>query len=227
MTRRLQILPEILPAPTKATPNQAVRARTVAHMQRLLATAAAIPLAGCTRPDTQATSQTVTLPTAQATATASPSDSTAQGSLLPPPTATAPATATATAPTTGYAVVDPMPAPARCMGLASASKVTAAFKRHGGDWVLEVAVTLPAGPAWRSTTFVPGSGASPWSGTLVSSSVTSRTAKGRLKVPAGSKATGVVFEVACPSGNGHLAAAASFPGAPSASTKVAVTLTDY
>jgi len=221
--RRLQVMPEVLPTPTKATPNQNVRARTVAHMQRLLATAAAIPLASCTRADTQG-SQTVTLPpTASTTAPTASATEEVHGSLLPPPTATATAVATATAPTTGYAVVDPMPAPARCIGLAAQSKSTATLKKRGADWVIDITVTLPAG----STTFAPGSSASTWSGSIVSSSVTSRVGKASVKLAAGATNAYVAFEVTCPAGPGHLSASASFSGAPSATTKLVTSLNDY
>ena len=230
MTRRLQVMPEVLPAPTTATPNASVRSRTVAHMQRLLATAAAIPLAGCTRADTQG-SQTVTIPVSSATttATATATDSNVHGSLLPPPTATATATATptATAPDMGYAVVDPMPAPARCMGLAAASKATAAFKRHGADWALEITLTLPTNAAWTGTAFPPGATLSPWSGTLVSSNLTSHTAKAVLRVAPGSSSAGLTFPVTCAAGSGSVALTATFSGAPSASTKVSLSQVDY
>lgn len=226
MTRRLQVLPEVLPAPTKAAPSQGVRSRTVAHMQRLLATAAAIPIAGCTRADTQG-SQTVTIPQAMATATVATNDTTAHGSLLPPPSATVTAAPTTTAPDMGYAVVDPMPAPARCMGLAAASKTTASFKKHGADWLLEVSLVLPTSGAWTGTAFPPGATISPWSGTLVSSNVIGHAAKATVKLSPGSTSAGVTFPVSCAAGMGSVAITASFSGAPSATTKVTTSANDY
>ena len=227
MTRRLQLMPEVLPAPTKVAKSESVRARTVAHMQRLLATAAAIPLADCTRADTQG-SQTVTIPVSSATAPASTTAST-QGTLLPPPTATvtATATATATAPDMGYAVVDPMPAPARCLGLAAASKATASFKHSAGEWVLDIAVTLPTGGAWTGTAFVTGSTISPWSGSIVTQNVASHSAKATLKLSPGSTTAGLTIPVSCAAGTGSIAITASFTGTPSASTKVTLSKNDY
>jgi hypothetical protein len=228
MTRRLQVLPEVLPAPT-VTPRSSspgVRSQTLAHMQRLLATAAAIPLAGCTRADTQTSSKTVTIPVASATAPEG-ADASVHGSLLPPPKATATAVATATAPTTGYAVVDPMPAPARCMGLASASKTAAVFKRHGKDWVLEVTLTLPSGASWGGMTFAPSSTPSVWSGQIVASSVTHRTAKVTMRPTAGASMAGVLFPVACAAGRGGVSVTATYSGAPASTTKISLSTRDY
>ncbi|HEY1958054.1 MAG TPA: hypothetical protein VGH28_20675 [Polyangiaceae bacterium] len=225
MTRRLELMPEVLPAPTKVARSESVRSRTVAHMQRLLATAAVLPLADCTRADTQS-SQTVTIPVSSATAPAT-ATSTAQGTLLPPPTATVTATATATAPNTGYAVVDPMPAPARCLGLAAASKATASLKQAGADWVIDIAVTLPAGGAWSGTAFAAGGTISPWSGTIVRSSMNNQSAKATLKLSPGTTSAGLTFPVSCAAGSGSIAITASFTGPAHAGAQVSLSKNDY
>ncbi len=228
--RRLQVMPEVLPAPTitKAGASSSVRNQTLSHMQRLLATAAAIPLASCTRTDTQGT-QTVTIPSAStAAATAQDTSAPTQGSLLPPPTNTAPtAKPTATAPDMGYAVVDPMPAPARCMGLAAASKASAAFKKQRGALVLEFAFTLPtSGPTWKGTTFQSGQQPSSWAGTMVSSRVVGSTMTVTVNVTQGSTSAGVSIPVDCAAGPGSIGINASFPSA-AENAKVTLTMHDY
>lgn len=217
MNRRLEILPEVLPAPT-ATPQSDVRARTLAHMQRLLAATAVMPLA-CTKADTQPT-QTVTIPSATASVAA---DSTTHGTLIPETHPSA--TATATAPVdVGYAVVDPMPAPARCMGLAAASRATATFTADATGPVLDVHVTLPSGSAWSGTSF--SGQPSPWSGQLVSSSVSGATARARIRPTAGTTTLGVSFTVTCPAGPGTVSITATFPAA-TAGAKVTLQKNDY
>lgn len=228
--RRLQIMPEVLPAPTRVKAGTSdVRGRTITHMQRLIATAAAIPLASCTKADTQGT-QTVTIPQSSASATASAGTaSTTEGSLLPPPTATATAKATATAPPDmGYAVVDPMPAPARCMGLAAASKSSAVFKHDASGMLLEVSVTLPStGPQWAGSVFDASNKPSPWSGTLVSSTIVGHTAVARIKPSAGVTNLGVSFPISCTAGSGSVSVTATFSDPPTTATKVTLAMHDY
>jgi len=221
--RRLQIMPEVLPAPTKVTPSAGVRGRTVAHMQRLLAAASALPLAdaACTKSDTQTT--TVTIPPQSSVS----AQSTVEGSLLPPPKVTASATATTPPQDYGYAVVDPMPAPARCMGLAGASKTTASFKQVAGGVALELVVTLPSGAAWAGSAFDTTQRPSPWSGTLVSSQITSHAATVRIKAPQGATSVGLSLAISCAAGSGSIAVTASFADPPTTSTKVTLSTQDY
>ena len=222
--KRLQLMPEVLPAPTRAVTTTDVRSRTLTHMQRLLATAAAIPLAtSCTKTDTQA-SQTVTIPSASESASA---QSTVQGSLLPPKE-TPTAKPTVTAPDMGYAVVDPMPAPARCMGLANATNATAVFKKDAGGLYLEITATLPTAQAWTGTTFASGQTPSAWSGTVLSSTITANKAsvKVRPSTP-GTTNVGVQLSISCAAGSGSLAFSATFPASPTESTKPTLQKNDY
>ncbi len=225
--RRLQIMPEVLPAPTvkKTDAASSVRSQTLSHMQRLLATAAAIPLASCTRTDTQGT-QTVTIPAASASSSTA-TNGTTQGSLLPPPSATVTAKPTATAPDMGYAVVDPMPAPARCMGLAAASKASAAFKKQGGTLVLEFTFTLPTNNgSWSGTTSQAGQKPSSWAGPMLSSRVTGSTMIVTVNVSAGSTSSGVSIPIDCAAGQGSVGINASFASV-AENAKVTVTMHDY
>lgn len=226
--RRLQIMPEVLPAPTVSKPgasSSSVRSQTLSHMQRLLATAAAIPLASCTRTDSSQGTQTVTIPVASTTTATT--QETAQGSLLPPPSATATATAQPTAThDMGYAVVDPMPAPARCMGLASASKASAAFKKEAGVLVLEFTLTLPNGSQWHGTTFQAGAKPSSWAGPMLSSHANGSTMVVKVNVSPGSTSAGVSIPIDCAAGQGSIALNASFTSV-AENAKVNLTTHDY
>ena len=222
--KRLQLMPEVLPAPTRAQTTANVRSRTLTHMQRLLATAAVVPLASCTKTDNTQGTQTVTLPTASASASG---QSTAEGSLLPPPKETATAKPTATAPDMGYAVVDPMPAPALCRGLANSTTTTAVFKKDAGGIYLELTATLPPGQAWAGTTFLPGSQPSPWSGTVISSQITANKATVKMRPTANSTSVGVQLSISCSAGAGSIAFNATFTASPTETTKPTITKYDY
>jgi hypothetical protein len=217
-------MPEVLPAPTRAQTTGSVRIRTLAHMQRLVAATAVLPLAGaCTKSDTQG-SQSVTIPSASASAS---TPGTVEGSLLPPPKETATAKPTATAPDMGYAVVDPMPAPALCRGLANATTSAAVFKKDAGGIYLELTATLPMGSAWAGTTFVPGQSPSPWSGTVVSSQVTTNKATVKMRPTAGSQNIGVQLSIMCSAGPGSIAFNATFTASPTETTKPTLQKFDY
>ena len=193
------------------------RGRTLAHMHQMLAATAAV---GCSRADVQTVTLTP-LPTVPASAT----DGTASPAPLPP-TATV-ASPPPTAPTSvpsGYLVVDMLPAPARCLGLASATKATARFHASATGPVLEIGVTLPssgklAGSKWDGT-------ASPWSGQVQSSSFHGPVATVRVKPAAATTSSlGVSLGVSCgAAGTGAIAVTATF-AAPGASASL--TLQDY
>ena len=223
--KRLQLMPEVLPAPTRASATTSVRIRTLSHMQKLLATAAALPMAGaCTRTDTQG-SQSVTIPSASASTPTT--QSTTEGSLLPPPKETASAKPTVTAPDMGYAVVDPMPAPALCRGLATATTTTAVFKKDAGGIYLEITATLPTGNTWNGTTFTAGQTPSSWSGTVLSSQVTANKATVKVRPSANSTSAGVQLSISCSAGPGSIAFNASFPASPTETTKPTLQKYDY
>jgi len=224
--RRLQIMPEVLPAPTKAVTTTDVRSRTLSHMQRMLATAAVLPLASCTKTDTQGT-QTVTIPSASASVADTAEAGATQGSLLPPPTSTPTAKPTVTAPDMGYAVVDPMPAPARCIGLAAATVTTGVFKKDAGGLYLEITATIPTGATLSGTTFTTGSTPSAYPGTVISSQVTSNRATVKIRPTANMTSVGVQLSISCPAGPGSVSLTASFTGTPTETTKTTFQKYDY
>ena len=134
---------------------------------------------------------------------------------------------TVTAPDMGYAVVDPMPAPALCRGLATATTTTAAFKKDATGIYLELTATLPTGTTWSGTTFVAGQTPSPWSGSVISAQVTASKATIKLRPTAGSQNIGVQLSITCSAGAGSIAFNATFPASPTETTKPTIAKYDY
>jgi hypothetical protein len=227
--RKLQMLPEVLPAPSPSDATSDVRGRTVAHMQRLLAAATAVAASGCSHE--ASSSNTVTIPVASNASTAPTS--------TVPPLHTAATVATATPvhtaePDVGYAVVDPMPAPARCLGLAPASRTTAVLRRDGANGViLDVSLTLATTGSWQGSAFDTSSPPSPWGGQILSTSFKGASVVVRIKptVPAGSTATstsvGVSFPISCAAGSGNVSVTATVPLPLKDGTKPTLHVADY
>jgi len=117
--RRLRLMPEVLPDPTPHHVQGAPRTRTLDHLRRLMALAATTASLGvaCTKEGEPPIRKE--------------DESTAKKKSTPPdPTTTTTTTApdTASTPTIGYGVVDPMPPPAMCAGLAASVAATATWK---------------------------------------------------------------------------------------------------
>jgi hypothetical protein len=203
-------------------------------MHQMLATATA--MASCTRTDTQ-TNDTKKQPTVTPDPTQSsppppvPSESATLAAVDPPPTAP---TATVSAPThpapmptkqtnAGYMVVDMLPAPARCMGVAAGSRATGHFVTGSTGVVLRVTATVStANVAFSMLT--PGVMA----GQLLTSSYPTSTSAEVDVMPQGGKMIGVTLPLTCNGrGTGTLFVHASFTGPPALGRPVAVTLTDY
>ena len=138
MTRRLKLLPEVLPPPN-APSMTSPRHRTTERLGALLAMAAA---AACSREDSVAIR---------------PEDPSKMKKSNPDPepttvtTTTTTASATSTVPTSvptppSYMVVDPLPPPAKCAGLASTIKATAAWKTGATGSFLELKLPKPGRP---------------------------------------------------------------------------------
>ncbi len=216
--RRLEMLPEVLPVPTKLAPRGDVRSRTMQHMQRMVATAGALgAVAGCTKSDTT-TTQTVTVPSATSTATASATTTTPLASA----SATAPTTAPTTVPTGppdhGYAVVDPMPMPSRCKGAAPSSKASATFVQQGKDLVLKLTVKLGGGATWT------GGPVSAYSGSV--KNTTSNAAKDALDIFLPATVSGVSIPITCPAGTASVSVDMTLPPKPKAGDSAPTNLYD-
>jgi hypothetical protein len=139
--RKLRLLPEVLPDPTAKAAHGSPRARTMRHMQRLLAMAAATTAIACTKegepgirketdtPKNKATTDPTTPTTATATVTATASTAEPDPTIGP-----------------GYGVVDPMPPPARCSGAAASIKASGAWKSDKSGPFVEVKLPKPTMP---------------------------------------------------------------------------------
>ncbi|HEY1958053.1 MAG TPA: hypothetical protein VGH28_20670 [Polyangiaceae bacterium] len=190
------------------------RGRTMAHMHRMLAATAAV---GCSRADVQSVTLTP-LPTVPASTT-----DTAPAPLPPVASATFSAQPPPAPPPdpSGYLVVDMLPAPARCLGLANAASSSARMIAGASGSELEIVVTLPSHGRLAGSKF--NGNASPWAGQVVRSTFTrgGTVATVRMKAATGVTTLGVSLGVTCGSaGTGSLVATATL-----ANAKVA--LTDY
>ncbi len=190
----------------------AARSRTVAHMQRLVATAtAAASAASCTREADVKTVTITPLPTVTPTDTdiaAPPPPPTASATLnVPPPPVPPPDPS-------GYLVVDMLPAPARCLGVAASAQASGKFHRDSSGIVLDLVVTIPSS-APGGATFT---GATPtaWSGSIVSSSYRSHNSVAVVRArptaaSPGQAAFGVQIPVSCgAAGTGTMAVNISY-----------------
>lgn len=211
--------------------SSSARQRTVGHMNKLIAATAAA--SACSRPDTQSVT-IAPLPTVPAsidtTSSPPPPPPTASATFAPPPQPPPPPPPDPS----GYLVVDMLPAPARCLGVASASKVSAKFTRDGGHMVLDVIITLPTSGAAAGTKFTNMAASSAWSATIVASTVASGNTIAHVTLQpttAGSAraaSMGVQLQVSCGSrGNGTLAVNVDYSNPPLPGNVPSVTLHDY
>ena len=127
------MLPEVLPDPRRpAAGASAPRHRTMAHMQRLLATAAAVGVASAG--------------VGAVAATGAAAAGCGKSTKVPDGKSDGSAAVDNNGNTSGYAVVDPMPPPAHCPGVAKAVAASAKFVAgDAGSAVLVVRFPNPKG----------------------------------------------------------------------------------
>ncbi len=194
--KRKQLMPEVLPAPRPTRPGSP-RARTVGHMQRLLALAATgASVSACAKTPPKADSGAIEVP-AQPPASAEPQAE--EDASLPTrsdPSAVVPVPPPE--PPTGYAVVDPMPPPARCMGLAGTIKAAAKWKQGN---VMTVTLGKPGQSGSRYEASEPPSVSG---GNLKSHTIKPDQVSLEIDVPSGSSGVYVSVAASCPAGNQHV-----------------------
>lgn len=135
MKKRLKLLPEVLPppnAPSLSSPRQ----RTTERMLALVALTAA----ACSREDPVSIRPEDPSKMKKANTNPDPTPSTTTTTTTSPSTTSVTPTST---PTPGYMVVDPMPPPAKCAGLASTIKATATWKTGATGSFLELKLPKP------------------------------------------------------------------------------------
>jgi hypothetical protein len=210
------------------------RNRTVAHMHHMIAATTATTAAlGCTRAsDVQTvTIQPEPLPTVPASVSAEPApprpDPTVSATVAQPDVPDPPPNPPPNP--TGYLVVDMLPAPARCMGVAGATTAHAVAHRGGHGIVLELVVTLPTKGALSGVRF--NGTASAWSSKVVGKTFRSHSTVAVVVVQLASgtvTSLGVTLGVDCGGrGTGSLAVTATFPTAPTHGSVPQLALQDY
>ncbi|MGZ3417497.1 MAG: hypothetical protein ACXVEF_27370 [Polyangiales bacterium] len=216
--RKLRVLPEVLPTPTRSSESdESPRARTVAHMKRLLGVAAASAALGCSKEDPLIVK--------------TPDDVVKKKPDPPPdpPPPPKPSTTQSASIDPGYMVVDMLPAPAVCDGASTSIKASAQWDATASEIQLklgapskpDVHVTYPSGPAASGASAPSVSG-----GTIVSIAVVGGGANVRLKKNPGSTAIFVTFPLACKAGSEHLSVYLDVTKAPAAGATIPVTLSD-
>ncbi len=190
-------------------------------MQRMVATATAVgTAAACSKPDATAGPQTVTLPPTTTSDASAPAP--------PPPTASVSATASAPEPPPtgppghGYLVVDMLPAPALCAGIAASTTTSAAYQLgKGGGVVLRVTVKLGGGATW--------SGVPPTSWGSVMQSHTTNASKDVVDVYVKPQAAqiGISLPITCSKGPGTLSTSVNGPPAPKPGDATNVNVYEY
>ncbi len=134
--RRLKLLPEVLPPPNAAS-SSSPRARTTERLAALVAIAAA---SACSREDP--VSIRPEDPTKMKKANTNPDPTTTATTTTTAPSATT-VTPTSVPTPPSYMVVDPLPPPAMCAGLAATIKASAAWKTGATGSFLELKLDKP------------------------------------------------------------------------------------
>lgn len=126
-TWRLTLMPEVLPTPQTAATGDA-RRRTIAHLQRVMATtaAAAALSAACGAPR----QIDVTGSTPRDKTDGIPPETRDSDPAIPPDER-------------GYMVVDMLPPPALCSGLAASTQSTATWVRDNDVWLVQLTLSKP------------------------------------------------------------------------------------
>ena len=191
--RKLRLLPEVLPDPTAKAAHGSPRARTVRHMQRLLAMAAATSAFACTKDgepgirNDETTKKPKTDPTVTATATATATETPTASATIPDPT---------TGP--GYGVVDPMPPPAKCSGAAASIKAVGTWKAGS----IEVRLPKPTMPDTKFDRKAPPSASG---GKITSTTWAGDDLVLQVVPDAGSTYVSIYTSVSCTAGPEHVA----------------------
>ena len=202
MTRRddKKLLPEILPAPTKTRAFASPRQRTLGQMNRLLALAATSAAIGaCEKPSPKEQgSKVINVPQPKESAASDMPDT----PLPPRDSATAttpdPSATTPIEPPTGYAVVDPMPPPASCVGLASTVKASTKWKSAK---LLQIELGTPSMP---NSSYDASTAPQVYGGTVKTKTITKKHVTLVIELAKDSSYVTAYVSASCPSGTQHL-----------------------
>ncbi len=202
------VLPEVLPDPRRPKEQSAPRSRTVAHMQRLLATAAAVGVAtvSCGK------EKTATDPSGER-----------QGCGKKPGSSGDPSSSSGQS--SGYAVVDPMPPPAHCPDVAPTVKATATWiQGDGGALLLDVFFPNPPRADYK---YVKDAQPTVYTGTMTSHTVKDDGVHVFVTPDPTAKNTSVSVKGTCDKGPGTLTANVSWAEAPKVGGVTVVYVSEY
>jgi hypothetical protein len=194
--RRLKLMNEALPAPTPqaSLPNRgSVRERTLRRAERLLAltVAGAATQAGCATAPPQ---PTVDIPGSN---NGGVKEVPGTGTVKSKPSVQA----TAEPPDPGYGVVDPMPPPPRCPGVATAATATAVWKKDKKGDYLEIKLGKTTLPGAQYDTSQPSNA---WNGTLENVALTATGGTFNIRPTPGVTNIGVAIPALCSQGQSHV-----------------------
>jgi hypothetical protein len=127
--------------------------------------------------------------------------------------------------TGGYAVVDPMPPPAQCLGVAATINASAKWKAKddGAGFVIEITFGKPGR---ADANYTPGDPGQTYSGKIISNTLTDGSATVVLEPTAGATFANVSIAATCTQGNGHVSAELNLSSPPSAGAAIPLTLSD-
>ena len=200
------VMPEVLPDPRHPRGVSSPRARTMAHMQRLVATAAALGVTTAAGAFELGCGKTTKVP----------GDNEPDGKSGPPKPLDP-------GNTSGYAVVDPMPPPAHCAGVAQLVRATAKFVKVGADIQLEVRFPNPVG---RDDYKYSGKVATSYGGTVVSTAQKPDAVTVTIKPDATATNATITVKGNCNAGPSSVMANVTWTGPVTEKTSATINLND-
>lgn len=123
-----------------------------------------------------------------------------------------------------YGVVDPMPPPAQCAGVASSITATAKWKA-GENGAFTVEVTLSK-PGRADAAYTPGDPSNVYGGKVTGTDIKPDAVKVTLTKDPESKSLYFALAATCQQGAGHVALQLDLSAPPTADAEIPVTLTD-
>ncbi len=213
------LMNEVLPAPSGPFGDASPRSRTLAKMERLLSLAAtSAAIGGCSN------GATPTPPIVDIPPVGSAGPSIVAGTnTAPPPVKTVATMEPRPDPPIGYAVVDPLPPPAVCAGVAPTVKATATWKQDASGLVVEIALGKPG---FAGSSYVVGSPPTAYGGKIIHTKAAADSMLVRVAPSAGTTSIGLSVAVQCAPGQSHLNVNVELKGAGKAGATLGAALYD-
>lgn len=200
------VLPEVLPDPRRRPTTSAPRARTLAHMQRLLATAAAVGVASVSCGKESATSESGERRGCGKAVGGGKTESSTGGS-------------------SGYAVVDPMPTPAHCPEIGPLLVPKARFVAAGA--AVHAVLDMPLAPGRDDFKYVSDAVPVAYGVSVVKTEAKPDGVTVTAKIEPDAKYASVSVKATCNQGPTTISAQLSWTGDAKPGTEIAVIVTQY